>query len=123
MLDELEEIGLPAKMLAEVIEVPPNRPYQLLAGTRSMTADTALRLSQYFGMSPDFWMNSDSHLPSLRIHTPTDRTASSSIRSDAKGGIPGSNPPRRLIRRTSGLSSGLPEMMTEPTAVLYAASF
>jgi addiction module HigA family antidote len=55
--DELEEIGLSAKSLADVIEVPPNRLYQLLAGKRSMTADTALRLSQYFSMSADFWMN------------------------------------------------------------------
>lgn len=55
--DELEEIGLSAKMLADVIQVPPNRLYQLLAGKRSMTADTALRLSRYFGMSADFWMN------------------------------------------------------------------
>jgi addiction module HigA family antidote len=55
--DELEEIGLSAKKLANVIEVPPNRLYQILAGKRSMTADTALRLSRYFGMSADFWMN------------------------------------------------------------------
>jgi addiction module HigA family antidote len=55
--DELEEIGLSAKKLADVIGVPPNRLYQLLAGKRSMTADTALRLSRYFGMSADFWMN------------------------------------------------------------------
>lgn len=55
--DELEEIGLSAKGLADIIRVPPNRLYQLLSGKRSMTADTALRLSQYFGMSADFWMN------------------------------------------------------------------
>jgi addiction module HigA family antidote len=55
--DELDEIGLTAKKLADVIDVPPNRLYQLLAGKRSVTADTALRLSQYFGMSADFWMN------------------------------------------------------------------
>jgi addiction module HigA family antidote len=55
--DELEEIGLSAKKLADVIQVPPNRLYQLLAGKRNVTADTALRLSQYFGMSADFWMN------------------------------------------------------------------
>lgn len=54
---ELEEIGLSAKKLADVIEVPPNRLYQLLAGKRNITADTALRLSQYFGMLADFWMN------------------------------------------------------------------
>jgi antitoxin HigA-1 len=55
--DELEEIGLTAKRLADIIEVPPNRLYQLLAGKRNVTADTALRLGRYFGMSPDFWMN------------------------------------------------------------------
>jgi len=57
LADELEEIGLTAKKLADVIKVPPNRLYQLLAGKRNVTADTALRLSQYFGMSADFWMN------------------------------------------------------------------
>ncbi|MGH9632493.1 MAG: HigA family addiction module antitoxin [Bryobacteraceae bacterium] len=57
LADELEEIGLTARKLADVIDVPPNRLYQILAGKRNMTADTALRLSQYFGMSADFWMN------------------------------------------------------------------
>jgi addiction module HigA family antidote len=57
LADELEETRLSAKKLADVLEVPPNRLYQLLAGKRSMTADTALRLGQYFGMSADFWMN------------------------------------------------------------------
>jgi addiction module HigA family antidote len=57
LADELEEIGLSAKRLADMIEVPSNRLYQLIAGKRSMTADTALRLSQYFGMSADFWMH------------------------------------------------------------------
>jgi addiction module HigA family antidote len=57
LADELEEIGLSAKKLADVLEVPPNRLYQVLAGKRNVTADTALRLAQYFGMSADFWMN------------------------------------------------------------------
>jgi addiction module HigA family antidote len=57
LADELAEIGITAKRLADVLEVPPNRLYQLLAGKRNVTADTALRLSQYFGMSADFWMN------------------------------------------------------------------
>ncbi|MBA3573305.1 MAG: HigA family addiction module antidote protein, partial [Pyrinomonadaceae bacterium] len=55
--DELEEIGLSAKRLADLIQVPPNRLYQILSGKRNITADTALRLSQYFGTSADFWMN------------------------------------------------------------------
>ena len=57
LADELGQDGLSAKRLADVIEVPPNRLYQLLAGKRNVTADTALRLGQYFGMSADFWMN------------------------------------------------------------------
>ena len=55
--DELEEIGLSAKRLADVIQVPPNRLYQILAGKRNITADTALRLGQYLGTSAHFWMN------------------------------------------------------------------
>ena len=57
LADELEDIGLSAKKLADVIEVPSNRLYQILAGKRALTADTARRLAQYFGMSADFWMN------------------------------------------------------------------
>ena len=57
LADELEELHLTAKKLAEMIQVPPNRLYQILAGKRNLTADTALRLSQYFGTSADFWMN------------------------------------------------------------------
>jgi addiction module HigA family antidote len=57
LADELEETGLTAKKLAEVIEVPANRLYQILAGKRNVTADTALRLGRYFGSSPEFWMN------------------------------------------------------------------
>ena len=57
LADELKEIDLTAKKLAEVIDVPPNRLYQILSGKRNITADTALRLAQYFGMAADFWMN------------------------------------------------------------------
>jgi antitoxin HigA-1 len=52
--DELEELGLSAKRLADAIEVPPSRLYQLRAGKRSMTADTALRLGQFFGNDGGF---------------------------------------------------------------------
>ena len=53
--DELKELDLSARKLAELIEVPPNRLYQIVAGKRALTADTALRLGRYFGMSPEFW--------------------------------------------------------------------
>src|SRR5260370_3344107 len=57
LADELEEIGLSAKKLADVIEVPPNRLYQILAGKRNLTADTALRPTQYFGMTAGLWVD------------------------------------------------------------------
>jgi plasmid maintenance system antidote protein VapI len=37
--------------------VPHNRLYQIIAGKRELTADTAMRLSRYFSTSPEFWMN------------------------------------------------------------------
>jgi addiction module HigA family antidote len=55
--DELEAFDLSAARLARAINVPPNRISQILAGKRNMTADTALRLSRYFGTSADLWMN------------------------------------------------------------------
>ena len=55
--NELKELDLSARKLAELIEVPPNRLYQIVAGKRALTADTALRLGRYFGMSPEFWTN------------------------------------------------------------------
>ena len=57
LADELAEIGLSATELARLIEVPANRVSQILAGKRAISADTALRLGQYFGASADFWMN------------------------------------------------------------------
>ena len=55
--DELEEIGVSATELARLIGVPANRISQIVAGKRSITADTALRLGRYFGTSADLWMN------------------------------------------------------------------
>lgn len=55
--DELEELGMSARELSAVLKVPANRLYQIVAGKRNVTADTALRLSRYFGTSADFWMN------------------------------------------------------------------
>jgi len=57
LADELAEIGLSAAKLAALLEVPPNWISQILAGKRAITADTALRLGQYFGTSAEFWMN------------------------------------------------------------------
>lgn len=55
--DELEALSMTASELAEALHVPPNRIYQLISGKRALTADTALRLSQWLGTSAEFWMN------------------------------------------------------------------
>jgi addiction module HigA family antidote len=57
LADELEELGLTSAELARTIDVPAHRISQIIAGKRNITADTALRLGRYFGMSADFWMN------------------------------------------------------------------
>ncbi len=43
--------------LARELHVPANRISQLIAGKRAMTADTALCLEQWLGVSAAFWMN------------------------------------------------------------------
>jgi antitoxin HigA-1 len=54
---ELEELNMTAAELARELHVPSNRIYQLIAGKRAMTADTALRLEQWLGVEAAFWMN------------------------------------------------------------------
>jgi addiction module HigA family antidote len=43
--------------LAKATSVPARRINEIVHGKRSITADTALRLSKFFGMSDRFWMN------------------------------------------------------------------
>jgi len=57
LADELAELEITAAELARQLHVPPNRIYQLVAGRRAMTADTALRLEQWLGVEAAFWMN------------------------------------------------------------------
>lgn len=55
--DELKELGLSASALAKFLSVPTNRITFILNKKRSITADTALRLSKFFGTSAEFWLN------------------------------------------------------------------
>jgi addiction module HigA family antidote len=54
-------MGLSAYALAKALSVPTNRVTGIVNGERTITADTALRLSQFFGTTPDFWMNLQTH--------------------------------------------------------------
>ena len=55
--EEMEELNMSARALAEALKVPANRVSSILNGTRGITADTALRLSRYLGTTPEVWMN------------------------------------------------------------------
>jgi antitoxin HigA-1 len=57
LADELQELGMKPRELAALLHIPANRLYQIVAGKRNLTADTALRLSRYFGTSAALWMN------------------------------------------------------------------
>ena len=52
----LEPFDITAYRLAKEIKIPQTRISQILQGRRRITADTALRLSEFFGNSPQFWL-------------------------------------------------------------------
>jgi len=53
----LVPLGLSASALALALRVPANRINDIVRERRGVTADTALRLSRYFGTTPEFWLN------------------------------------------------------------------
>lgn len=56
MEDFLKDVGITQRKLAVSIGVPPRRINEIVHGKRAITADTALRLAKFFGMSPQFWL-------------------------------------------------------------------
>jgi len=59
--DFLKPMGLSQYRLAKDIAVPARRINEIVKGERAITADTALRLGRFFNMSPQFWLNLQSH--------------------------------------------------------------
>ncbi|MDK9721942.1 MAG: HigA family addiction module antitoxin [Rhodospirillales bacterium] len=59
--ETLDDLELSANKLAQEINVPTNRVCEIVAGKRGVTADTAVRLAQYFGTSPQYWLNLQSN--------------------------------------------------------------
>jgi len=75
----LAEYDLSQNQLAKAIGISPNRIADIVNNRRRITADTALRLSLYFGNSPEFWMNLQTHYDLKRARKnlkPDDRNAS-----------------------------------------------
>lgn len=57
LLEEfLKPMQLSQNQLAHALEVDPRRINEIVLGKRSVTADTALRLAQFFGTSAKFWL-------------------------------------------------------------------
>lgn len=57
MEEFLKPFGISQYKLAKDINVPPRRINEIVHGKRSISADTALRLSRYFNLSERFWLN------------------------------------------------------------------
>jgi addiction module HigA family antidote len=57
MEEFLKPMGISQYRLAKDISVPPRRINEIVHGKRSISADTALRLGRFFGISPQFWLN------------------------------------------------------------------
>jgi addiction module HigA family antidote len=55
--DFMRPMSVSINALAREIAVPPNRISDIVSGKRSITADTALRLGKYVGVSPELWLN------------------------------------------------------------------
>jgi len=58
LLEEfMRPLGVSINALSRDIDVPPNRISEIVRGKRAITADTALRLGRYFGVSPEIWLD------------------------------------------------------------------
>ena len=58
LADEIDaREGLTKTELARLIDVPPGRISEIIAGKRAITVNTALRLGKFLGTEPEFWMN------------------------------------------------------------------
>jgi addiction module HigA family antidote len=65
--DFMKPLGLTAYRVATDIKVPINRIDAIIAGRRSITPDTALRLGAYFKTGPELWLNLQSHYDLMEV--------------------------------------------------------
>ena len=70
LLEEfLKPLNISQYRLAKDINVDPRRINEIVHGKRSISVDTAIRLGHYFGMSPQFWLNLQSHYDLEMVNT------------------------------------------------------
>ena len=72
LLEEyLKPLGISQNQLARDIDIPVSRVSEIVRGTRAITADTAIRLAEYLGTSPELWLGLQSDYDLRRIRGTT----------------------------------------------------
>ena len=105
---ELDELGLSANALAKALAVPTNRITAILKGQRGVTADTALRLSCYFGTTPQFWLNLQKTFELRVAEIRSGQDIAERVRPRVPSPAARSPPTRKHIENLSGASSPKP---------------
>jgi addiction module HigA family antidote len=65
----LEPMDISVYALSKAINVPRTRINDIVLGRRGITADTALRLARFFDMTPDYWLNLQTHYDLVMAET------------------------------------------------------
>jgi addiction module HigA family antidote len=77
----MRPLGITITALARDLAVPANRISQIVSGKRALTADTALRLGKYFGVSPEIWLELQSDYELRVARSTTWKTVEPQVRS------------------------------------------
>lgn len=82
--DFMKPLGLSQYRVAQDIGVPPLRINQIVHGKRAISADTALRLARYFGMSANVWMRLQARYDLERAEIELEERIKQEVRVSAK---------------------------------------
>lgn len=108
--DELAELGNSPTEFARQINVPANRVSQIIAGKRSITGDTALRLGHWFGTEAQFWLHLQSQFD---LALASQVTGEAVRRLPTKNGLSSRNEIRQAREGRQGrLEQGIHEALT-----------
>ena len=90
----MKPLGVSRNKLARDIDVPVGRISAIVAGTRAITADTALRLGKYFGTTPELWLKLQSDYDLAMARATTWQRVDPRVRVFAAGAAPDSSAER-----------------------------
>lgn len=57
LIEQIKEMGLTVHSVAKQVGLPATRLYDIVHERRGISAETAIAIGEYFGQSPEFWMN------------------------------------------------------------------